>query len=143
MDKINLIKNLRSLGALDPSRICFFSLWSLYVRDKVFSRVLRDSISHYVGYQLVYLAFMGGFCITAPAQMPSWPSTSLPLPTRTRLGQPCIRPCFHSFFLAYFFYLSFVLHFPSVDPDIMLSPILDCIYPSAYPFLYLSPYPFL
>jgi len=39
----------------------------------VFSRVLRDSISHYVGRLPVSLL--------------------LPLPTSTRLGQPCIRPC--------------------------------------------------
>ena len=37
--------------------------------------------------QLVYF-------ITAPAQLPSWSISSLPLPTHTRLGQPCIWPCF-------------------------------------------------
>ena len=45
--------------------------------NSVFSRVLRDSITHYVGRSvrwlvgpsvLAFLAFTGGFCITAPAQ---------------------------------------------------------------------------
>ena len=42
---------------------------------------------------LASLTFMVSFCITVPDQMLSWPSLSLPLPTRIQLWWPCIRPC--------------------------------------------------
>ena len=47
-------------------------------------------------WHFAFLAFEGGFGVTAPARLPSWSSSSLPLPTRTRLGQPSIRPCYHN-----------------------------------------------
>ena len=35
---------------------------------------------------LAFLAFSGGFGVTASAQLSSWSISSLPLPTRMRLG---------------------------------------------------------
>ena len=36
--------------------------------------------------RLAFLAFMGGFGVTAPAQLLGWSNSSLPLSTRVRLG---------------------------------------------------------
>ena len=44
-------------------------------------------------WHFAFSTFTGGFGVTAPAQLLNWSISSLPLPTRTRLGQPCIRPC--------------------------------------------------
>ena len=45
---------------------------------------------------------MGAFCITTPAQMPIWPSTLLPLPTRARLGAAVYTALFSPVFRAAF-----------------------------------------
>ena len=64
-----------------------------------FSRVLRDSTPCFVGpfirwsvrHALLFLVF-AVFGLTAPAQVIKWPQIQ-PLPTHTRLGEPCIQPC--------------------------------------------------
>ena len=77
------------------------SIWKM-----AFSHVLRDFKPRYVGpsvrrlvrrFSFVLFRRLWAFwssLLLPVAQTPSWPSLSLPLPTRTRLEKPCFRPCF-------------------------------------------------
>ena len=71
---------------------------------------LCPSVCRSVGrWHLAFSTFTGGFGVTAPAQLPSWSILSLPLPIRTRLGQPYIRPCY-SLKLVQRFFLSWLIN---------------------------------
>ena len=65
------------------------NIWMTIFRSLVFSRVLRDSTPHFVSPSVGPSVFG----LTAPAKIIKWPQIQ-PLPTRTRLGLPCIRSCY-------------------------------------------------
>ena len=79
--------------------------------DEVFSRVLRDSTPRFVRRSVgrlvgrsvgPHFTFFICFTFLTSPLLPKWSSDlkygpcppARPLPTRTRLRQPCIRPCF-------------------------------------------------